>query len=176
MRQLTLLATLALLSGCHAGEPLSRTHPVYPSQAFDEDLAPLSKSDLAYDAFNYQTKGPLEFLEMLRVNFDRDAPLPGYAVWGSHRGWILESDVPELLKLIESNEPCLGVQKEICSFIPWEGSTVGREAAFLIRGFRAEHEGWGYGGYPPSLDSSREDIDAEALRAWWADWQSKRGK
>ena len=89
--------------------------------------------------FDFQSRTPLEFLEMLKTKKD-------YSFIGIHKGWILESDIPELIALLDSKERCAPVSLVISSFFDVNGSTVGAEAYFLIIGFRE-------GKYPPGLNS-----------------------
>jgi len=80
-----------------------------------------------------------------------------------HIGWIHEEDIPELIALLNSNEPCAQVISIFSSYVP-EGipqSTIGREAAFLIDGFRK-------GRYPPDLDSMHYyNFDKSEIEIWW---------
>ncbi len=126
-----------------------------------------------YLDFDFQLQGPLEFLEYLKT--DLDATFPSVAIDGTHCGWIVESDIPALIELLDSDEPCRAVGKVISSFMATEPSTIGREAAWMIMGFQHEVENVGYGGYPPGLLSNHYGSDGyrEAARSWWAEYQAK---
>jgi hypothetical protein len=135
---------------------------------------PLSPDELRHQDFDFQTKGPLEFLEFLSFDSSTSDDFHSYTVWGTHRGWILESDVPELIKQLDSTEPCAPVKKAISSFLSTRLSTVGREAAFLVEGFRSDVKNTGYGGYPASWNSDRGFArEKEAILDWWEDYQSR---
>ena len=180
---------LLLIGGCRSGSDEtqarpegggtraeSRAHPVYPSVAYDPGTEPLAPVDVIDGPFDFQAAGPLEFLEYLRSAAPGKGPETnaaafggGLTVWGTHRGWIVEEDLPKLIAQLDSREPCLAVAKAISSFRSFENSTVGREAAFLIEGFRAEQDRSGYAGYPPALNSNRAPgFDGDAIRAWWS--------
>ena len=152
----------------------SRAHAVYPSMSVEIQQKPLSPDELRHEVFNFQTKGPLEFLEFLSCDSPASGDSPGCMVLGTHRGWIVESDIPELIQRLDSTEPCLPVLKAICSFLTTELSTIGREAAFLIEGFRSDVEKTGYGGYPPSVNSTRYFTpEKKAILDWWEGYQSR---
>lgn len=149
----------------------SRVHAVYPSTSVDRQ-AP-SPDDRRHDAFDFQTKGPSEFLEFLSFYPTTARDFRSYTVWGTHRGWIRQSDVPALIEQLDSTKPCAPVHKAISSFLGTTLSTVGREAAFLLEGFRSEVENTGYRGYPPSLNSNRGFTpDREDLLDWWEKYQA----
>lgn len=104
---------------------------------------------------DYVEQGPLDLLDILR-----SWPTPVWLAPMMPPGWIEESDVPALIALLDSEEPCANVQSMLSSFIDTTRSTVGREAAYLIAGFRHDH-------YPPGLNSTRYDLDADEIRRWW---------
>jgi hypothetical protein len=149
LRTAASIVTISVLLGCTTREP-ERAHEV--SFAFGGPIDPAAHGD----TFEWQSKGPTDFLEFLS---SRD----GYTVWGVHKGWIRAQDIPDLIRLIDSQEPCGDVKMSISSHIHWGHSTVGREAAFLIQGFRK-------GEYPPELNSIRFDYSAEEIREWWAEY------
>ena len=99
------------------------------------------------DVFNWQNKGPVKFIEHLKSGTNS-----AYIVQGQHYGWILSEDIPALIKLLDSNEPCLSVSMAISSHWDTKGSTVGHEAAYLIEGFRN-------GVYPHELDSIKWKLE-----------------
>ena len=98
------------------------------------------------DSFDWQNKGPLAFIDFLKQHDVTSTKARFYMVFGSHKDWVDVSDIPALIALLASNLPCASVNSVLSSFMPQYSSTVGREAAFLIEGFR-------HGNYPPTFDS-----------------------
>ncbi len=127
----------ALLLGCSLALPLAAV-------AADGALDPRSTD-------------PLKLLEILR----RDSSMSALTIREHVEHWVPEKDLPKLMLLLDSTEPCASVMHIKSSF--WPGmSTVGEQAAFMIQGFRA-------GIYPPDLHSGRMAADAkDEIRAWWA--------
>lgn len=82
----------------------------------------------------------------------------------SRRGFVAESDLPGLVALLDSGEPCAVVLQPISAHLPTRPSTVGHEAALLIEAFRQ-------GRYPLSPASDLRHVDEEGLRDWWALWR-----
>jgi hypothetical protein len=78
------------------------------------------------------------------------------------KGWIKKEDVEQLMKLIDSREPCASVVQDISSWLPFEvKSTVGNEVMFLIAGFRK-------GRYPPELCSVHGfKGNPDEYKKWW---------
>ena len=175
-----LLGIAASLVACHTREiassdsegdahVVSRAHPVFEAWAVSADPPRLDPAELEAQEFDFQTHGPIEFLDYLvAAASDESNPdrLPSYPVHGTHRGWIHASDLADLVALFDSTTPCLSVLMTTSSFMSMEISTVGHEAAFLVAGFRADVEETGYGGYPPSLESVRANLDKDELRDW----------
>lgn len=101
------------------------------------------------------SKTPLEFLEDL---CKRDSGR--YSLQEAVTGWVKESDVRQLIELVDSNKPCASVALTASSYIRLD-STMGDEAAFLIEGFRK-------GSYPPALNSESLSEDERAeMKRWW---------
>jgi hypothetical protein len=108
--------------------------------------------------FNLNASYPLKLLETLKHN---DSHMGGLAVSEPVKYWVRETDLPKLILLLDSLEPCAPVVDIRSSFIP-ERSTVGDQAAFMILGFR---KGW----YPPDLHSGRmSPAVKDEIREWWA--------
>jgi len=107
------------------------------------------------EAFDFQHHGPLALLEFLKFT---KAPL---TVQGIHVGWLRPADIPSLLALVSSTQPCAAVMLNVSSYIPPDGSTVGREALFLLDGLRQ-------GRYPPSLNSHTYGERDRAVVLQWA--------
>jgi len=139
-----------------AGWPLA-ANAVLPGQPA---LAPNSAPSEYGDDFDWSRKGPTEFLDRLRQSYRAGQELPFYSVHGEHRGWVTEADVPQLLELATSTDPCLAVVSTLSSWLPDRPSTVGHEALYILAGFRA-------GKYPPELASTRWSGTLEEYRQWW---------
>jgi hypothetical protein len=122
-------------------------------------LETTSKAAKYGDTFDWQSRGPIEFIDLLK---ERD----GYTVRGVHRGWLKPVDIPPLVDLLDSQEPCGDVKMSISSYYHAGLSTVGREAAFLIQGFRK-------GEYPPGLNSIHFEYEIEEILNWWNNYDSK---
>ncbi len=87
--------------------------------------------------------GPLEFLKFLRNKNLSCLVLDDSLLKYPAGSWIKAKDVDSLMKLIESTEPVIPVYENYCmDNIYSVYSTLGREALFLIEGFRS-------GKYPP---------------------------
>lgn len=106
------------------------------------------------DGFDWEQSGALDLLELLK-----EYPVL-YCVEEDHEGWVKEADLAGLVELLDSSEPCANVISSRSSFIDFEPSTIGNEAAYLIEGYRR-------GKYPPRLNSTRPRPDVDEIRAWW---------
>jgi hypothetical protein len=111
--------------------------------------------------FDIYTQGPLEWLEVLKRCERNSVGSPLFPF-----GWVKESDLPVLMELIDSTEPCANVKHLASSSMDSSPSTVGNEAAFLVEGFRQDQ-------YPPRLNSTRPPCDIEEIKAWWARRQGR---
>lgn len=159
-----------LLTACSSPDPagtgpVSRVHGVFPAEAVQAARAEVPEEDRVDDGFDWQHKGPLEFLEVLKSGAAPGVQFPCFTVWGVHRGWIQEADIPGLLALGDSTEPCLAVVMRTSSYLPTEPSTVGQEALFMVLAYYEGELGLVYGGYPARLTSTSERLDAEELAA-----------
>lgn len=104
---------------------------------------------------------PLDFIESLKRYDNR---LHTYIFRNKVKNWIAEEDIPELIKLLDSKEPCAGVMSEPSGYVPGK-STVGDQAAYMIDGFRNRI-------YPPSLHSETYDeSEKQDLKNWWLVYQ-----
>lgn len=116
----------------------------------------------ARDSRDVAAKAPMMFLESLKTFDNR---LHTYIFSHHLKNWVTEEDVPELLALLDSKEPCAGVMYEASGSVPGR-STVGDQAAFLVEGFRTRL-------YPPSLYSKPlTDSQKADLRNWWRTYQA----
>jgi hypothetical protein len=108
------------------------------------------------------SKGPLEYLAMLRKHRRRD-----HKIDEAPAGWVKESDLPALVALLKDGSPCAGTQRFGEPLIIREHSSVDREARFLIEAFRNDK-------FPPAAESLLgAPTDAEVL-AWWDEWRKSK--
>jgi hypothetical protein len=115
----------------------------------------LRQASIRRMGFDYTVHGPLDLLDLLRT-WETDnwtSPILPF-------GWVKESDLPALVALLDSTEPCANVQSMLSSCIDRTRSTVGNEAAYLIEGYRKDR-------YPPRLNSTRPFCDIDEIKAWW---------
>ena len=109
------------------------------------------------DDFKWQERGPLDFLNRLKSQVEGS-----YTAEGIHHAWIQAADIPLLINLLDSKVPCSSVEMTISSDWGKHGSTVGREAANLIEGFRC-------GVFPHALNSASwqlEGIEVNRFDEW----------
>ena len=86
----------------------------------------------------------------------------------THRlDYVKDSDIPHLVGLLDSKEPCAHVVLSDSSILPPGRSTVGHEAAYLIEGFWKRY-------YPTQLVSSQYAPDIEGMKHWYAMWSNMR--
>jgi len=100
---------------------------------------------------------PVQFLGMLKSR----AGTPGWMTFQAPiYGWVRAEHIPKLIALLNSTEPCRPVVMADASVLP-ESSTVGKEAAMMIAGYRD-------GRYPSVPTSSDKRVGTPAeLIAWW---------
>lgn len=102
-------------------------------------------------------ESPSKLLDTLRTSGDR------HVVQGFRLQFVKESDLPQLIGLLDSKEPCAFLDLAVSSIYYPGRSTVGHEAAYLVEGF------WkGY--YPTDLTSQRFKPNMEAIKAWHRSW------
>ena len=105
--------------------------------------------------WTYDTS-PIELLESLTDMGDPQAA--GYrfplTLNDAPAGWLNEESVKPLVAKVRSTVPCRGVVHLYSSRLDLGGSTVGREALFLIEGYLE-------GKYPPGLISTDVKMTAE---------------
>jgi len=112
---------------------------------------------------------PVEFLTALKM--ERASTYP-YLFREPIKHWISRKDLPGLLALTESKEPCAPVA--LMSFsvasspvLDPQGSTMGQEALFMIEGFRK-------GEFPPAPSSGGYDeARAKELTEWCREEMAK---
>ena len=86
-----------------------------------------------------------------------------YATWESRLNYVKESELPGLIKLIDSKEPCAYSVMSVSSHLPQGRSTVGNEAAYLIQSFLMRF-------YPSKLSSDRNPPSKAELKHWYRQW------
>ncbi len=145
-----------------------------------------AKSNLADSLF--PRHGILEFTDMTPLEFLTH--LESHGTSNCHfgrppRGWIKEEHLPRLFELLDSEKKCgLPVSPVASPHVQMhKGSTVGREAALMIRNFKGRSEtdkdelGDWKRVYPAHLGPSRSaDTDKEELRKWWRQYQEIPGE
>ena len=101
---------------------------------------------------------PVEFLDYLKTT---KPPAWGvYTIVEPLKGWVRKEHIPALIALLDSQQRCIPVVHAKSSFLP-DTSTVGREAATMITGYRD-------GEYPSALHAEHTRVKRkEELRAWW---------
>ncbi len=98
---------------------------------------------------------PSKLIETLRASRD------GHTVWELRLDYVKESDLPFLVRLLDSEEPCAHVVSAESSILPTGPSTVGHEAAYLIEGFWRRC-------YPTRLSSHMYKPDIAGIKSWYA--------
>ncbi len=88
-----------------------------------------------------KSKTPVDFLKILK-----ERKFPEYFFRDSLASWISKKDIPGLVALVGSKETCASVALLRSSNYSTEASTVGREALFMLEGYRQ-------GKYPSRLNS-----------------------
>jgi hypothetical protein len=100
---------------------------------------------------------PVEFLQSLKME---RSPTDRYLFREPIQHWITQKDLPGLLALADSQEPCASVGLASSSTNNPPGSTMGQEALFLLDGYRK-------GQYPPAPNSGGYDeARAKELKDW----------
>lgn len=94
------------------------------------------------DSFDWDNKRPIDLLKIL------EAYKGVYTVADLHKDWVRRSDLPELIKLLDSEKACAPVRMSISSHDLEVGarSFIGLEALFMIDAYQA-------GQYPAGLFS-----------------------
>jgi hypothetical protein len=87
---------------------------------------------------------------------------PQYTI-GQQVDYVKETDLPLLISLLDSTEPCAFVDMPISSIAFPTKSTVGHEAAYLIEGFWKRY-------YPTQLTSRQFTPDIKNIKDWYSSW------
>jgi hypothetical protein len=159
---------------------------VYATDTSDDQAYDVYISSLRIkmgDTFDWENKGPIDLLELLKqkdnvpwyrtinsVTFSSFSPRSftfwQYTVVQAPKNWISVDDIPQLIKLLNSKTPCASVAMTISSYYSDKASTIGHEAAFLIEGFRK-------GRYPSELNSIHWKADKKEIKQWWEDYKKQ---
>ncbi|OGF48902.1 MAG: hypothetical protein A2231_10450 [Candidatus Firestonebacteria bacterium RIFOXYA2_FULL_40_8] len=140
---------------------------------FIDKIEKETTSEILDDTFDFKNKTPLEFLEFLKQIAKNNRDKAGSYTVGQHGGWIKEEHIPKLIEILDSTEPCANVCSYLSSYLEMKSSTIGHEAAFLIKGFRK-------GTYPPELNSLRNrspgvtEKEKAEIKQWWAEYKKKK--
>ena len=102
-------------------------------------------------------KSPAKLIELLKTSGDR------HTIIGPRLDYVKKSDLPYLVGLLDSQEPCALVDLSSSSIYYPGKSTVGHEAAYLIEGFWKRY-------YPTGLTSQQYKPDLEAIKHWYGMW------
>jgi len=116
---------------------------------------------------NLEDMTPLEFLIHLESDHNKG---DCYYIRFVTGGWVKEEHLPHLFDLLDSDEKCtLPVFFASSPHVDMgDGSTVGREAGFLIKNYMGQR-------YPAPLASRLSDADKKELRKWWKEYRKKGG-
>jgi len=127
---------------------------------------------LRSSGFDFNLYSPEEFLEFLKkgaqLPFHSGMPPFYWMVNNPPDNWIKPEHIPELIKLINSQEPCSTIMTSISSTFPTKLSTIGDEAMCMIEGFLEKR-------YPPWAFSS-SDYSPERRKnilQRWNDWNEQ---
>lgn len=118
----------------------------------------------------YEKNSPLEFLQILKIDFKRKDQLNIFVLTSSPDNWVKEEHIPELIKLIYSRDSVKSIVHVLSSYLPaGKYSSIGRESQNLINSFRAsEHYPpmWSFG--PPDNEGGRE------IEEWWRKYKTNK--
>jgi hypothetical protein len=100
---------------------------------------------------------PAKLIETLKAAGER------YTVNTPRLDYVKASDIPYLVSLLNSEDPCAFVDLSASSIYSPGKSTVGHEAAYLIEGFYKRY-------YPTELTSQLHKPDIDAVKHWYQMW------
>lgn len=79
----------------------------------------------------------------------------------SPKNWITKLDVQKLMTYINDTTQCgIMYNASLSHFYSWERSMKGKQALYLIEGYR-------YNKFPPSLTSYDRNYDVNEYEIWW---------
>ena len=119
----------------------------------------------------YLKHSPLDYLEILKIDFKKRDQPNYFTVIVSPDNWIKEEHVAELLKLIYSTDSVKSIMSVYSSYLTNNKfSSVGREAQNLIECFRTKR------GYPAVLNSfgPPDRAKGKELEEWWIQYKSRK--
>ena len=111
----------------------------------------------AADSFPKLPNAPAELIEILKAAGDR------HIVADVRVDYVKDTDLPHLISLLDSKEPCGFVDMAVSSIRFRGKSTVGHEAAYLIEGFWKRY-------YPTDLTSQQYKPNIEGIKHWYERW------
>ena len=133
------------------------------SQSMDTTDWTLERMNIFYLRYS-----PLEYLEILKIDFRRKDKLNYFLVTTSPDNWVKEEHIPGLLKLIYSNDSTKSIMNVYSSYLTNDKfSSVGREAQNLIESFRMKTS------YPMGSNSygPPDKAKAKELQDWWTKYK-----
>jgi len=113
-----------------------------------------------YPPHKWYEQSPFEFLDFLKTEAESACFMNYY----SQYGWIQEADIPKLIELLDSTDPCASVTRSRSRSAVYK-STIGQEAAFMLNGFISDR-------YPP-LSERSSLMRKDELLTWWKEHQDK---
>ncbi|MEM7202069.1 MAG: hypothetical protein AAF628_17510 [Planctomycetota bacterium] len=168
-----ILAGLALGAGCRSSGEADRAGQEPAATGLGRVVPGSATPVQAEPRLDWAEIGPLEYLALLQerqTGVGRSLELNGapvtlppfVTIWEPPpEGWLAPRHVDALLAVAASTEPCAGTVSSLSSVLPRESSSVGREALFLVEGYRR-------GRYPPALSSVDAIVPSLGeTRAWW---------
>ena len=100
---------------------------------------------------------PAKLIQTLKTSGD------AFITLGLRLNYVKDSDLPFLVGLLDSKEPCAHVVLAISSISVSGRSTVGHEAAYLVEGFWKRY-------YPTKLTSQQYTPDIQSIKLWYCTW------
>ncbi len=100
---------------------------------------------------------PIEYLKALKME---RSPSDEFIFREPIKNWVSQKDLPALLALADSREPCASVALGSSSVGNTHGSTLGDQALFMIESYQK-------GEYPPAPNSlPYDETRAKELKDW----------
>ncbi|MGC4074416.1 MAG: hypothetical protein QM760_18275 [Nibricoccus sp.] len=106
---------------------------------------------------------PEELIHILRQTEE-----PYFSVDGRCYDYVEPDDVPKLIALLDSEDPCAHLVSALSSYRAPKKSTVGIQAGYLLRCFRDR--------MCPTPLLGYEDTNANSLKAWYRLWRLQNPK
>lgn len=137
--------------------PFARCHPLQLLAGITISVLLMLGVAAEEPTFPNLPNSPAELLDILKNSGER------YAISGPSVDYVKESDIPHLVELLDSKEPCAFVDLSISSIYYPGRSTIGHEAAYLIEGFWKRQ-------YPTGLTSQHHKPDIAEIKRWYQMW------